>query len=230
VAVTDRIARVHYELIRGLIDEGACPSASDLAGRIGLELADVQTLLRELQAIHGAVLHPHVCEPWIVHPFSSTPTLNWIEGRRAGWWAPCVWCAFGVAALVKGEVRIHTRLGAESEPIIIPAAGGVPTGSDDLVVHFAIPPANAWDNVHQHCALVLPFRSAREIREWCERHRQSQGEVVPLAQVARLAQVWYGSHAAPDWHKWTIAEAQQIFQEVGLTSAFWDLGGKRGRF
>jgi len=75
-------------------------------------------------------------------------------------------------------------------------------------VHFAIPPAQAWQNVHQHCSLVLPFRSPEEIRAWCERHQLPHGEAAPLPEVARLARLWYGAHADPDWHKWTVAEAK----------------------
>jgi hypothetical protein len=164
------------------------------------------------------------------HPFSVTPTIHWVQGQRGGWWAPCVWCALGVAAIVGGEVRIHTRIGGESEALTIPVIDGEPTGVDGVFVHFAIPPARAWDNVHQHCSMVLPFRSPEEIRAWCERHRLPSGEPVPLPQVARLARLWYGSHGDPDWHKWTVAEAQDIFHEAGLRSDFWDLGAKRGKF
>jgi hypothetical protein len=78
--------------------------------------------------------------------------------------------------------------------------------------------------------MVLPFRSANEIPEWCSRHRLPRGEAVPLHQVAHLARIWYGSHANPDWHKWSVAEAQDIFQRAGLRSDFWDLGSKPGQF
>jgi len=224
------LSRVHYELIRGLVERGACPANSELAHQLGVSVAEVENLLRGLSDIHGVVLHPHVCEPWIIHPFSVTPTINWIEGPRGGWWAPCVWCALGVAAVAGGQVRIHTRLGAEAEPLIISVKDGEPAGSNELWVHFAIPPARAWDNVHQHCSLVLPFRSPEEIRAWCERYRLPRGEAVPLHQVAHLARLWYGSHGDLTWHKWTIAEAQDIFHQAGLRSEFWDLGAKSGKF
>src|SRR5262249_57149373 len=32
-----------------------------------------------------------------------------------GWWAPCIWCALGVAALVGEDVVIHSRIGGEAE-------------------------------------------------------------------------------------------------------------------
>ena len=99
------LGRLHYELIHGLMEDAACPTESELAYRMSVSPVKVEELLHALSAIHGVVLHPCECRPWVIHPFSLTPTINWIEGQRAGWWAPCVWCALGVAALVGGEVR-----------------------------------------------------------------------------------------------------------------------------
>src|SRR5690349_20697483 len=105
----DDLTRLHYEIIRGLIDQGYCPSNDELARRMSVPRDRLEELLRALTEIHGVVLHPHVCEPWIVHPFSLTPTLNWVEAKDGrGWWAPCVWCALGVTTLAGGEVHIHT--------------------------------------------------------------------------------------------------------------------------
>jgi hypothetical protein len=222
--------RLHYEIIRGLLDSGACPGNTELAEGLQLAAAELEEAMRALAAIHGVALHPHVCEPWVVHPFSLTPTLNFVEGAGCGWWAPCIWCAFGVAALAGGEIAIHTRLAAETTPLVLQVKDGEPASGDDLLVHFAIPPSRAWDKVHRHCALVLPFRSATDISDWCARHHQPQGEPVPLRQVARLARIWYGQHARPDWRKWTVDEAQDIFAQAGLRSSFWNLGAVPGRF
>jgi len=224
------LARLHYELIDGLIEHGRCPSNAEVAGRIGVSAGEVEGLLRDLASIHGVVLHPHVCAPWIIHPFSLTPTLNWIAGDRGSWWAPCVWCALGVAVLVRGKTRIHTRFGAEVEPLSIEVEDGELVRGEGIWVHFAIPPSRAWDNVHQHCSLVLPFRTQADIERWCIRHGVPMGEPVRLTQVARLAKAWYGSHADPQWRKWSVAEAQEIFARVGLTSEFWELEAKAGKF
>jgi len=225
-----QMARLHHIMIHSLIKNRTCPSSAELASETGLPQAEVAGLLRELSAIHGIVLQPHIVEPWIIHPFSLTPTLNWIQGEHGGWWAPCVWCGFGIAALVGGQVTLHTRYGGEGESLTIPILNGEPGAFADLLVHFAIPPAKAWENVHQHCALVLPFRSVEDITAWCGRHHFAQGEAVPLSQVATLARKWYGSHAGANWHKWTVPEAQLIFQSSGLESDFWNLGAASGEF
>ncbi len=224
------LSRLHHELISGLLQTGACPTNTELALRFGATPGAIDEMLQALAEIHGVVLHPHKAAPWILHPFSTTPTLNWIEGRGRSWWAPCIWCAFGVATLVGGEVRLHSRYGAECDPIIVPVRDGQALGFESVVVHFAIRPARAWDNVHEHCAMVLPFRNADDIARWSVRHSLPRGEAVPLHQVAALAKVWYGQHAEPDWHKWSVAEAQEIFRGAGLTSAFWNLENQDGRF
>jgi hypothetical protein len=224
------LSLVHHELIENLINTGSCPNRSELAERLDMSVAEIEQILSELAEIHGIVLHPHVCEPWVVHPFSTTPTAHWVEGPNASWWAPCIWWAFGITTLVGGETRIHTRIGAEAQPLVIRVVNGQPVGLEDVRVHFAIPPARAWGNVHQHCSMVLPFRSHEDIVAWCDRHRLPQGEDVPLHQVAKLAQAWYRTYGDTNWHKWTIAEAKEIFQRSGLVSPFWNLGEREGRF
>ncbi len=222
---------LHHHLVRGLLEKHVCPGASDLRAALGVEAGELDKLYDGLAAIHGVVLHPHAKEPWVLHPFSLTPTMHWVEKEDgSGWWAPCVWCAMGVAALAGGRVKIHTRWGAESEPALITVQDGEPLEPNGIHVHFAIPPSKAWQNVHQHCSLVLPFRTKAHLEAWCLRHGIPQGEAVPLAQVARLARIWYGRHADRDWRKWSVAEAQDIFHAVGLTSPFWDLGVQAGRF
>ena len=50
-------------------------------------------------------------------------------------------------------------------------------------------------------------------------------EILSLEQVGSLAQAWYGDRLAPDFRGRTTAEAQAIFRDKGLTSAFWRLSG-----
>ncbi len=187
------VSRLHYELIRGLIQNGSCPGKYELAAQLGVTPAELDDIFRALAAIHGVVLHPHTPAPWIIHPFSLTPTLNWIEGRGRSWWAPCVWCGFGVAALVGGEVHLHSRYGAESDAMIIPVRDGVPLGFESVAVHFAIPPARAWDNVHEHCSMVLPFRSASRHHAVVRASRAAQRRSRSAApgRAAGCALVWH---------------------------------------
>ena len=219
------VADVHATIVQQFLTTGRCPDREQLSRLLNLPREAITERLVRLAEIHGAVLHPHMPEPWIVHPFCSTPTLNWVASGDRSWWAPCIWCALGIAALVRDHVRIHSRLGGEETPIIIDVENGRVRSHDEIVIHFAIPPRRAWDNPHQHCALMLPFRNASEIELWCQCHGLPRGEAVPLRQVADLATRWYGLHAERSWRKWTVEQAQSIFVECGLTSAFWELSG-----
>jgi hypothetical protein len=41
---------------------------------------------------------------------------------------------------------------------------------------------------------------------------------------------WYARHCDRDWRKWSIAEAIEIFEKVGLVGPFWSLESREGSF
>jgi len=47
------------------------------------------------------------------------------------------------------------------------------------------------------------------------------GETVSLDQLWALAQRWYHNRMDVHYQGRSVAEAEQLFREVGLTSAFW---------
>lgn len=217
----DVTSKLHHAIITCIIQSGAAPSVHELCGTLHLTPAEVTAGLAELEQAHGIVLHPGSDEPWIIHPFALSPTATWVESGRGGFWAPCMWCALGITSLI-GDATIHTRLAGEREPLELHVHGRQ-TDHKELLVHFPLPPRQAWANVHHFCAMVLPFRSAADIAAWSARHRLPHGRAVPLPQLAELAARWYGRHAEEDWRKWTRSEAQSIFNSVGLTDEFWQL-------
>lgn len=215
-------SRVHWAFVDPLRRTGRAATRAEVADRLHVGLDAVDGALAELTATHGAVLHPHTGEPWVLHPFSTSPTAVWVDRGDIGWWAPCAWCAFGVAHLAGGDVAIHLRLGGESETITIHVVDGEVV-EEDLWVHFSVPPRDAWDNVHHFCATVLPFRDRDEVAAWSARHGLAHGEAVPVRQANALGREWYARHADENWRKWTGSEAAEIFARVGLVGPFWAL-------
>jgi hypothetical protein len=213
---------LHFYIVQGLLKEGHAPDTAGLSKLAGVNRVDVEGGLKRLEANHGIVCHPGTARPWVIHPFSLTPTATWVQGAKRGWWAPCIWCALGIATLACEDVVIQSRLGGEAKNIDIHVQGGKPVESD-LVTHFSIPLRDAWNNVHEFCATVLPFRSESDVDAWSFRHDIPKGMVVPINQVADLARVWYGKHADADWRKWSVAETRAIFEDVGLSGPFWNL-------
>ena len=155
---------IHYYLVRGLIDDGFAPDSAKLQELVAADAATVAEAFKRLEASHSLICHAGHTAPWVIHPFSLSPTATWVQAGKLGWWAPCIWCALGVGVLVGEDVVIHSRIGGEAK-----------------------------------------------------------GAVVPIAQVAHLAQLWYGKHADRGWEKWSVAQARKIFGRVGLTGPFWAL-------
>ena len=97
---------VHYRYLEPLLATGRIPNSREVSERLGVPIEEVRRALRSLADTHGVVLHTHVCEPWVIHPFSASPIATWVESGDRGWWATCMWCACGVATLVGGDATI----------------------------------------------------------------------------------------------------------------------------
>jgi len=67
----------------------------------------------------------------------------------------------------------------------------------------------------------LFFRSEDAVNTWCARENQIRGEVLSIGLLWQLAQRWYHNRLSIDYHGRTMAEVQIIFQQLGLTSTFW---------
>jgi hypothetical protein len=220
---------VHHAIVDGIMRSGAAPSNEDLARSLKLSPADTEASLKRLEENHGVVFHPNSCRPSVIHPFSLSPTATWVQKGKDGWWSPCMWCALGAAVLLGGTVTIHSRFGGEIEDLDLEVRDGNPT-RNDVLIHVAIPPRDAWVDVHHFCATLLPFKTEADVDSWARRHGLPRGKAVPVEVIARLARKWYGKHADKDWRKWTAAEAKQIFKDVGLVGEFWNLEASTGRF
>jgi hypothetical protein len=221
--------RLHYELIRGLVETCAIPARDELQRLLGCSSAELDRAFEELADAHGVVLHPASHDVWAIHPFSLAPTVFLVESGRRQWWANCAWCALGITAIVREPCIITTTLGAEREQVQLTVKDGQ-VSPGDLVVHFPVPMTRAWDNVVYTCSTMLMFRDGQQVAEWSARHRISRGDIQPVTRVLELARLWYGEHLRADWTKKSVAEARAIFGSLGFTHPVWDLPPSEGRF
>lgn len=228
VAPQPLTSRLHKTIIEQIIATGHAPTMLDLTATMGEPLANVREGLVALEQEHGVVMDPASNEVWLIHPFSMTPSLYWVEQRGQGWWAPCAWCALGVATLV-GDCVISTRIAGYRELTELAVTNGV-LSNENLFVQFTTPVRKAWKNVHRFCSTTLVFESKEQVEAWNARHGFAPGAVVPIETVAALAKAWYEGHLRADWRKHTREEARQIFSSVGLADPFWSVDPGKGRF
>ena len=70
---------------------------------------------------------------------------------------------------------------------------------------------------------MLLFRSEEHLQRWLDRHGYERGALMTLPQIWGLAQAWYRDRLSPDWRRRTPAEAEAVFESLGLTGDFWRL-------
>ncbi|MEZ4703498.1 MAG: organomercurial lyase [Rhodothermales bacterium] len=141
-----------------------------------------------------------------------------VRGAR---WAWLVWRG--------GDVDIETRIGGIDEMVRVRIRDGA-VMDKDFVVHFPIPMHKAWDNVVYTCSVMLLFQNTAQVVEWCAERGVPVGDVRPIEQIWSFASEWYSRHADPNWVKWTVAEAAEMFNRHGLTGPIWALPEQTGRF
>jgi hypothetical protein len=221
-ALTDRDQDLRGALTRLIAEMGRAPDLRTLAATSALSAAETESSLRRLHDAHALLLHPHACRPWAVHPFALAPGNCWVQTPRRGYWANCLYCAFGIAAALECDAVISTRLGGEAEAVNYAIKDGAPVSTGHLF-HLSTPAAHWWDNVMFACASFQPFRHADDIDPWCLRHDLPRGHVFEMPALWAFARDWYGGYLKTPWRKRTINETRVLFARHGLTSAFWRL-------
>ena len=63
------------------------------------------------------------------------------------------------------------------------------------------------------------------IDPWCAAHGGVRGELLPMQTVWGLSQRWYHNRLSAEYRSRTAAQVGVIFQDMGLTSAFWQMEG-----
>lgn len=128
----------------------------------------------------------------------------------------------GIAAALKQDATIHTRIGGEHEPVVIHISNNQ-LHETGLVFHLSTPVKAWWDNVIHACASFQPFHSADDVDAWCDRHALPRGAIVQLEKMWAFASDWYGDYLHEVWHKRSAGEAKSLFLKHGFTSDFWQL-------
>jgi hypothetical protein len=207
-------------LTRSIAERGFGPSLEDLATASGRSNEDVEAALRRLGDAHALLLHPGTAKPWVVHPFALAPGSCWVETAERGYWASCLYCAFGILTALRRDGVVTTRFGGEAETARFEVRDGTLVPSEG-VFHLSTPVAAWWDNVIFACASFQPFRRVEDIDPWCARHALPRGTVLSLPALFAFARDWYGDYLSKAWRKRSADEVRALFARHGLEGAFW---------
>ncbi len=214
----------HYLLTRHVIETDHAPSVEQIAAQAEAGIPEVDQAFNELSAMRGVILVPNSKNIWSLHPFALVPTAFWVTAGGKGWWANCAWCSLAIGAALQQDVDIHTSDGAEGHPLHFSIHSGIAT-RPDLLMHFPEPPERWWDNPYCPCGNILFFSSTAKIDSWCQRHGRPRGAILEMPEAIGIAQRWFGDYASPDWRRKSPSQAVEIFTQLGLDPAFWQVAG-----
>ena len=68
---------------------------------------------------------------------------------------------------------------------------------------------------------MLLFRSEEHVDRWCSARGIARGATFTPAQMWTVAATWFERRLARDWRRFTVEEAQALFDRAGLTGEFW---------
>ena len=137
---------------------------------------------------------------------SSVPQTH---GSKS-WWANCVWCGLGLAAMLSVPVPdpnldpdptarvivVKTSAGGIGDDIELRISSGekisVVVGgqkADSCCAHFSVPAAQWWTDVRFACGTILTFPSVEEVDDWTVQRGFRRGESLGVETLWELAKV-----------------------------------------
>ena len=138
--------RVRYEVYHRFAESAAAPSAQQLAEALGQGRSAIEESLRRLTDTHALALAPGTTNIWMASPFSAVPTPYPVETRERTYWAPCAWDSLAIPGLLGVDSTTRALCPDCGAMLSFEIRDGRPV-PDHLVVHFAVPARDFWENV-----------------------------------------------------------------------------------
>jgi hypothetical protein len=184
------------------------------------EIGDDEALRRLADARH--VVLDESGEVVLAHPFSAVPLGFSVMGARTLWWGGCAWDSFALPHLLAGEpeVLVATRCPGCGRALSWVVTREAPPEGHELA-QFLVPVARMWDDVVHTCGNQRLFGGRGCIDRWLASTGSSEGYVMDLAQLWRLAEHWYDGRLERGYRRREPTEAREYLHSVGLRGPFW---------
>lgn len=138
---------VKLQVYRIIAETARMPTSAEVAQALDVIVGDVEAAFQRLHA--KRLLVPEPGDPSRIRmapPFSGVETPFLVHAGGKGYYANCVWDAYGVAAALHADALIEAEDGCTGEPITLEVKGFRPV-PQQAVGHFAVPAARWWDDI-----------------------------------------------------------------------------------
>ena len=122
-----------YEIV---VDIGRIPNIREIDSALEISRADLEEGLSVLVKDHYLVMQPSG-EILMAQPFSAIPTPFVVSAETKSWYAPCIWDALGIAAMINEDVTIQTSCGDCCDRITLSIASGLLREAESII-HFSV--------------------------------------------------------------------------------------------
>lgn len=143
--VPERLWETRAAIYAHFAATGQAPTLADTAASLGMPVAAVADLYRELHARHAILLGADRSAIRMANPFSGVPTGFQVMIDTTRYWANCIWDALGIPAALYRDAAITVADPAGGAPLKLHVGGGQVAG--DGLVHFLLPFGRWYDDL-----------------------------------------------------------------------------------
>lgn len=141
-----QVQQVRSALYTHFVEHGRSPTTSQLADELSLDASQIEQALRDLSAGHAIVLVPGQMRVWMAPPFSAMPTRHRVRIGDRQWWAPCIWDALGIPAMLGSDGHVITECPYSRSMLEVSVKDSALLDNDGAV-HFLVPAAEWWTDL-----------------------------------------------------------------------------------
>jgi hypothetical protein len=123
------------------------PSIEEIGAQLQLSYDDARATLHRLNDAHMLLLRPGTDDILMAHPLSGIPTPFRVYAGDQLLYANCAWDTLGIAAMVKRDVQVEAVEAFSGEAISYQVVDGDLQADDDLLVNYALPFAQWYDDL-----------------------------------------------------------------------------------
>ena len=138
--------RVRLHIYTHIVETTRAPLIADVAQALGRSDEEILAVFERQAAAHSLVLEQESREVRMAMPFSAVPTAFVVEVKDKTYWANCAWDAFGVAAALREDARIHTLCPDCQAELQYSVADSELSGGSGII-HFLRPAQQWWEDI-----------------------------------------------------------------------------------
>jgi hypothetical protein len=147
ISLTEQDWQVRLYIYEFFVAKTCPPSVAETAQQFSVEADEAIISYQRLNAAHHIFLEPGTNTIRMANPLSAVPTDYRVQLDDRWVYANCAWDTLGIAAMCDSDAVIEATLPASHQKVTYRVLNGQLQAAEDLLVHFALPVRQWYDNL-----------------------------------------------------------------------------------